>query len=176
MTVADDGRLRLDDACGEILGDGVTVVVGPSGAGKSTVLRCCNRLEVPTGGRVLFHGADMAGLDPLRVRRRVGMVFQRPTPFPGTVRENLQVAQPTITDAESALMLERVGVDVEFLDREATALSGGEAQRVCLARTLVTEPEVVLMDEITSSVDPAQRHGLEQLARALSTAVSWWCG
>ena len=170
MTVADGGRLRLDDACGEVLGDGVTLVVGPSGAGKSTLLRCCNRLEVPTLGRVLFHGADMAGLDPLRLRRRVGMVFQRPTPFPGTVRENLQVAQPTITDTEADRMLERVGLNVEFLDREATELSGGEAQRVCLARTLVTEPEVVLMDEITSSVDPAQRHGLEQLSRALSTA------
>jgi putative ABC transport system ATP-binding protein len=170
VTVADGGRLRLDDACGEVLGEGVTVVVGPSGAGKSTLLRCCNRLEVPTGGRVLFQGADLAELDPLRLRRRVGMVFQRPTPFPGTVRENLQVAQPTITDTEAALMLERVGLNVEFLDREATALSGGEAQRVCLARTLVTEPEVVLMDEITSSVDPAQTHGLEQLGRALSTA------
>lgn len=143
--------------------------MGPSGSGKSTLLRCCNRLEVPTSGRVLFHAADVAGLDPLRLRRRVGMVFQRPTPFPGTVRENLAVAQPSITDTEATLMLERVGLTAGFLDRIATELSGGEAQRVCLARTLITGPEVVLMDEVTSSVDPVQRHGLEQLASTLSS-------
>lgn len=169
MTVADSERSRLDDACGAVPGEGVTVVVGPSGSGKSTLLRCCNRLEVPTSGRVLFHTVDVAGLDPLQLRRRVGMVFQRPTPFPGTVRENLAVAQPSITDTDAASMLERVGLNAEFLDRVATELSGGEAQRVCLARTLVTGPEVVLMDEVTSSVDPIQRHGLEQLAGALSS-------
>ncbi len=169
MTVADGERLRLDDACGAVPGEGVTVVVGPSGSGKSTLLRCCNRLEVPTSGRVLFHAADVAGLDPLTLRRRVGMVFQRPTPFPGTVRENLAVARPSITDREAAAMLDRVGLPAGFLDRIANELSGGEAQRVCLARTLVTEPEVVLMDEVTSSVDPVQRHGLEQLARALAS-------
>ena len=176
MTVADGGRLRLDDACGSVPWDGVTVLVGPSGSGKSTLLRCCNRLEVPTAGRVLFGGDDVAGLDPLRLRRRVGMVFQRPTPFPGTVRENLQVAEPSITDAAAASVLGQVGLHTDFLDRSATELSGGEAHRVCLARTLVTEPEVVLMDEVTSSVDPAQRAGLEGLARTLAAsgmAVLW---
>jgi len=169
VTVADAGRLRLDDACGAVPGEGITVIVGPSGAGKSTLLRCCNRLEVPTGGSVRFHTADVAGLDPLQLRRRVGMVFQRPTPFPGTVRDNLAVAEPSIADPAAAAMLDRVGLPAEFLDRVATELSGGEAQRVCLARTLVTGPEVVLMDEVTSSVDPVQRHGLELLARTLAT-------
>ena len=169
VTIADADRRRLDDAIGAVPGAGVTVIVGPSGSGKSTLLRCCNRLEVPTHGRVLFHDADVAGLDPLQLRRRVGMVFQRPTPFPGTVRKNLEVARPSITDADAASMLERVGLPAEFLDRIATELSGGEAQRVCLARTLVTEPEVVLMDEVTSSVDPVQRLGLEELARTLAS-------
>jgi putative ABC transport system ATP-binding protein len=169
VTVSDAGRRRLDDACGEVPGNGITVVVGPSGSGKSTLLRCCNRLEVPTSGRVLFHGVDVAGLDPLQLRRRIGMVLQRPTPFPGTVRENLAVAQPTIGDAEAAATLEGVGLSAEFLDRDATELSGGEAQRICLARTLVTEPEVVLMDEVSSSVDPIQRQGLERLACTLSS-------
>jgi putative ABC transport system ATP-binding protein len=145
----------------------VTVLVGPSGSGKSTLLRCCNRLEAPDAGTVRFRDDDVAGLDPLVLRRRVGMVFQRPTPFAGTVRDNLRVAEPALSDRASELALERVGLDRTFLDRDARALSGGEAQRVCLARTLVTTPEVVLMDEVTSSVDPATRLGLEDLARAL---------
>ncbi len=176
LTVSDGERRRLDDACGSVPWDGVTVLVGPSGSGKSTLLRCCNRLEVPTTGRVVFDGVDVAELDPLRLRRRVGMVFQRPTPFPGTVRENLQVAEPSISDADGVSVLRRVGLEATFLDRAATELSGGEAQRVCLARTLVTSPEVVLMDEVTSSVDPAQRAGLEGLARTLvsnGVAVLW---
>lgn len=154
----------------------MTVLVGPSGSGKSTLLRCCNRLEVPTTGRVLFEDDDVATLDPLRLRRKVGMVFQRPTPFPGTVRENLRVAEPSITDARAESVLGQVGLSLSLLDRVATELSGGEAQRVCLARTLVTDPEVVLMDEVTSSVDPAQRFGLEELARTLTSngvAVLW---
>ena len=170
MTVAVEGRLRLDDACGSVPGGGVTVLIGPSGSGKSTLLRCCNRLEVPTSGRVLFGGEDVAALDPLQLRRKVGMVFQRPTPFPGTVRENLQVAEPLITDGAAASALGQVGLDASFLDRVATELSGGEAQRVCLSRTLVTNPDVVLMDEVTSSVDPAQRFGLEELARSLAAS------
>jgi len=170
VTLRGRGRLRLDEACGSIPSSGITVLVGPSGSGKSTLLRCCNRLEVPSAGRVLFSGNDVAALDPLKLRRRVGMVFQRPTPFPGTVRENLQVAEPSITDVTATSTLAQVGLNPEFLDRVATDLSGGEAQRVCLARTLVTNPEVVLMDEVTSSVDSAQRFGLEALARSLSSS------
>lgn len=171
--MAVDDRLRLEDACGSVPRDGVTALIGPSGSGKSTLLRCCNRLEVPTAGRVLYGGEDVATLDPLKLRRKVGMVFQRPTPFPGTVRENLQIAEPSISEVDAVSVLERVGLDASFLDRMATELSGGEAQRVCLARTLATLPEVVLMDEVTSSVDPAQRLGLEGLARSLvSTGVT----
>ena len=176
LTVADGERRRLDEACGAVAGQGVTAVVGPSGSGKSTLLRCCNRLDVPSAGRVLFRGEDVTGLDPLRLRRRVGMVFQRPTPFPGTVRDNLRVAEPSISDSAAVHTLAQVGLKATFLDRVATELSGGEAQRVCLARTLVTRPEVVLMDEVASSVDPIQRRGLEQLAGSLSAsgvAVLW---
>lgn len=115
-----------------------------------------------------FRGDDVAHLDPLVLRRHVGMVFQRPTPFAGTVRANLEVAEPTISDAAAAAALARVELSVDFLERDARALSGGEAQRVCLARTLVTMPEVVLMDEVTSSVDPSARVALEDLARALA--------
>ena len=92
------------------------------------------------------------------------MVFQRPTPFPGTVAENLRIAEPELGDADALVALERVGLDGTFLERPATELSGGEAQRVCLARTLVTGPEAVLMDEPTSSVDRSARLALEELA------------
>jgi len=145
------------------------VLVGPSGSGKSTLLRLCNRLEVPETGVVRFRGDDVASLDPLDLRRRVGMVFQRPTPFAGTVRVNLQVAEPMLADAAAVAALERVGLSGAFVNRDARQLSGGEAQRVCLARTLVTNPEVVLMDEVTSSVDPSATRALEDLGAGLAT-------
>ncbi len=148
--------------------EGVTVVVGPSGSGKSTLLRLCNRLEAPTSGTVRFHGEDVAGLEPLRLRRRVGMVFQRPAPFGGSVRDNLRVADPGLSDGDAKDALARADLPGEFLDRPASELSGGEAQRVCLARTLVTAPAVLLMDEPTSSVDPRSRHALEDMTRALA--------
>ena len=168
MTVAGTSRPRLDDATGAVPAKGVTAVVGPSGAGKSTLLRLCNRLEIPDAGVVQFRGADVTTLDPIELRRKVGMVFQRPTPFPGPVEQNLRVAEPSLSRHAAMLALGRVELDASILDRDATELSGGEAQRMCLARTLVTRPEVVLMDEPTSSVDPATRTALERLGRALT--------
>ncbi|MFP5255540.1 MAG: phosphate ABC transporter ATP-binding protein [Acidimicrobiia bacterium] len=163
-----DGRRVLDGVRAELPDDGVTCLVGPSGSGKSTLLRLCNRLEVPTAGTVRFRGRDVAALDPLEHRRQVGMVFQRPTPFPGSVRANLQVARPEADDAALEAALERAALPASFLDRVADDLSGGEAQRMCLARTLVTEPEVLLMDEPTSSLDPEATKDLERLARQLA--------
>jgi putative ABC transport system ATP-binding protein len=163
-------RDRLVDVSGEIHAGGVTVIVGPSGSGKSSLLRLCNRLEVADRGVVRFHGENVASMDPLALRRRVGMVFQTPTPFGGSVLDNLAVARPDIGLDEARAVLERVELDASFLARPATELSGGEAQRVCLARTLVTGPEVLLMDEPTSSVDPQATLALEHLARALVAA------
>lgn len=150
-------------------GGSITCLLGPSGSGKSTMLRLCNRLEVPTQGCIRFRDEDIALAEPLQLRRRVGMVFQRPTVFPGSVRDNLAVAQPHATDDECAQALERAHVDLSLLDREADALSGGEAQRVCLARTLITEPEVLLMDEPTSALDPASTRSLEELGTELAS-------
>ncbi len=152
------------------------MLVGPSGSGKTTLLRLCNRLEVPSSGRVLLGGDDVADLDPRRLRRRVGMVFQRPVVFAGTVRDNLAVAGDDQPDGRFAAVLERVGLDPSFLDRTADDLSGGEAQRVCIARTLLTDPEVLLMDEPTSALDPEHRLVIEARARALAdagTPVVW---
>ena len=153
----------------------VTVLAGPSGSGKTTLLRLCNRLEVPSGGTVRFRGDDLALLDPLALRRRVGMVFQRPTLFPGTIAENFAVAAPD-GGAEYERQLVAVGLPGDWLDRPADELSGGEAQRACLARTLLTGPEVLLMDEPTSSLDPAATRTLEALGVGLARsglAVLW---
>jgi putative ABC transport system ATP-binding protein len=175
VSVGPHGARILDDVTCAFPDGGVTVISGPSGSGKSTLLRLCNRLEVPSSGVVRFRGEDVAGLDPVALRRRVGMVFQRPTPFPGTGFDNLCVAAGLDRPAATEL-LRRVGLEEEFLDRDALALSGGEAQRLCLARTLATGCDVLLADECTSALDPDATAVLEGLARGLAddgTTVLW---
>lgn len=168
VVVERKGVRALDGFTAAIPEQGVTVVFGPSGSGKSTLLRLCNRLEVPTSGRVLFRGNDIDGLDPLWLRRRVGMCFQRPTPFPGTVADNLRAADPDASDAQMTETLARVALTGSWLDRDAMALSGGEAQRMCLARTLTAQPQVLLLDEPTSAVDAAAARVIEQAVRDLA--------
>jgi putative ABC transport system ATP-binding protein len=165
VRVEGSGPPRLDDVTLRVPEHGVTVLAGRSGAGKSTLLRLCNRLIVPDEGTVAYRGTDLADLDPLKLRRRVGMVFQRPVPFAGTVRDNLRVAAPDAADPVLSALLERCELDPAMLDREADTLSGGEAQRMCLARTLATGPETLLMDEPTASLDPEATEGLERLIR-----------
>lgn len=143
----------------------VTVIIGPSGSGKSSLLRLLNRLDVVDAGSVSFEGADVATMDPRSLRRRVGMVFQRPTVFDGSASDNLRVADPTLDDAGVIQLLERVGLDADLASRDARTLSGGEAQRLCLARTLATEPSVLLLDEPTSALDSDSVHVIEHLVR-----------
>ena len=166
VTVAGATRPRLDGVTAEVPAQGVTALTGPSGAGKSTLLRLGNRLIAPDSGTVRYRGEDLAALDVLAHRRRVGMVFQRPVVFAGTVRDNLRVAAPGAGDDELRALLERCELHDDVLDRDADTLSGGEAQRACLARTLATGPETLLMDEPTASLDEDAARGLERLIRA----------
>jgi UDP-glucose/iron transport system ATP-binding protein len=146
-------RLVLHDITTSFAGGVVTAVVGPSGAGKSSLLRCLNRLEEPDHGRVTLDGTDIRSLEPTSLRRRVGMIFQTPVIFEGGVRANLLYGYPDQDEAKLAGALEAAGLPASFLDRESSALSVGQAQRVCIARALVRDPEVILMDEPTSALD-----------------------
>ncbi|PYP00953.1 MAG: phosphate ABC transporter ATP-binding protein [Gemmatimonadetes bacterium] len=165
----------------------VTAVIGPSGCGKSTFLRCLNRMhELSEGGwvtgRVLLDGDDIYAdmVDPVQLRRRVGMVFQRPTPFPtmsiyDNVAAGLRVNGhrcPADVDAAVERALKRAALWDEVKDRlrrSALALSGGQQQRLCIARALAPEPEVLLLDEPTASLDPAGTQRIEELCHELKT-------
>ncbi|NPA90513.1 MAG: phosphate ABC transporter ATP-binding protein [Chloroflexi bacterium] len=148
----------------------VLAVVGPSGAGKSSLLRLLNRLDEPTQGTVYLHGQDYRRIPPRELRRRVGMVMQFPYLFPGTVADNIRFGPRQrgieLSDEEVEALLERVGL-AGYGPRDVSHLSGGEAQRVSLARTLANRPEVLLLDEPTSALDEVAKAGIEALLREI---------
>lgn len=168
----------------------VTAIIGPSGCGKSTLIRCLNRMHelVPgarSSGRVLLDSSDIyaKGVDPVTVRRRVGMVFQKPNPFPTmSVYDNVAAGlklngvrdQDTLDRAvrrslESAVLWDEVKND---LDKSGVDLSGGQQQRLCIARALAVEPEVLLMDEPCSALDPIATAKIEELISTLKESYT----
>lgn len=160
------GQVLLQDISFAVPQGSILAILGPSGAGKSTLLALLNRLEEPTAGTIYLDGKDIRTLDVLLLRRRVGMVFQRPTLFPGTVAANIaygpslrgeKPAQPVVE------YLREVGLPQEFATRDAQSLSGGEEQRVALARALANEPEVLLLDEPTAALDKTAARQVEEL-------------
>jgi putative ABC transport system ATP-binding protein len=162
----------------------LTVIVGPSGAGKTTLLRLLNRLDDPDGGSVLFAGHDVRSYDVLDLRRRVQVVGQVPVTFPGSVADNLRLAAPPRFGPgengaagagagawpDAGALLARVGLDPALASREADRLSVGEAQRLCLARSLALQPEVLALDEPTSALDTASKAGIVSLIAGLPAA------
>lgn len=169
VTQEREGAVLLRDVTVDLPRTAITALIGPSGAGKTSLLRLLNRLDDPTIGEVCFAGRRIDSYPVRALRRRVGFVFQRAAMFPGTIADNLRVAVSLgATSAgekppEPARMLEAVGLAAEYAEREAAQLSGGEQQRVSIARALMTRPEVLLLDEPTSALDP------EVAARLLST-------
>lgn len=163
--------LRVDAL--EVPASGITVVTGPSGSGKSTLLRLCNRLISPTTGVVRFRGVDIATINPRELRRKLGLVSQRAIVFPGTVRDNLLAAlDPSDWPDDETLRARLVGLSLkpDYLSHDASRLSGGEAQRVCLLRSLLVGPEVLLADEPTSALDDESERVIVEHALDLAGA------
>jgi putative ABC transport system ATP-binding protein len=166
-----DVRVDGDDGpiiCGfsaAIPSRGLTVIVGRSGVGKTTLLRLLNRLDDPDDGSVLYDGQDVRNYDVLDLRRRVQLVSQVPVTFPGTVAENLAVADAA---AEVDGLLERVDLPRSLASRQADRLSVGEAQRMSLGRALACRPDALLLDEPTSALDMASKGAIERLVRGLA--------
>ncbi len=150
----------------------VTAIVGPSGAGKSTLLRAINLLIEPSSGEVYLDGEPTRTLDPLELRRWVGMVFQIPTLFGDSVEEAvLYGASLSGKYVDSRWLLEMVGLDAALAGRDPQSLSVGQQQRVAMARALAVEPEALLLDEPTSALDEAARRKVEELVRDLNARL-----
>ncbi|HEY0556596.1 MAG TPA: ATP-binding cassette domain-containing protein [Thermoanaerobaculia bacterium] len=164
------GKVLVEDASFEVRPGEVLALVGPSGAGKSSLLRLLNRLDEPSHGTVYLQGTDYRTLEPRELRRKVGMVTQRPFLFPGTVTDNLRFGPAQrgerLPDAAVADLLARVGLE-GYAERGVAKLSGGEMQRVSVARTLANGPLVLLLDEPTSALDDASKREVEALVRAI---------
>ncbi|KYH24764.1 trehalose/maltose import ATP-binding protein MalK [Halalkalicoccus paucihalophilus] len=167
--VVEDDRL-VDGISVAIREREVIVIVGPSGAGKSSFLRLLNRLDEPTAGTVLLDGVDYHEIPPRELRVRVGLVPQSPALVPGTVFENatrgLTLRNEPIDAERTTQMLTQLGLD-GYEDRTVEELSGGETQRVAIARTLLNGPEVLLLDEPTASLDSASEARVEDLLSEL---------
>lgn len=155
-------NVNLEIPRGKIMG-----IIGPSGSGKSTLLRALNRLWEPSSGTVFMDGKDITGVDVLELRRKVGMLFQLPVLFEGTVADNIrygpQLKGKKLRDEEVYKLLTFADLDSSFFSKPGSELSVGQAQRVALARTLANEPEVLLLDEPTSALDPISTQNIEDV-------------
>jgi phosphate transport system ATP-binding protein len=187
LEVRYDGVPAVEDISFDVHRNNITAIIGPSGCGKSTLIRCLNRMNdlIPSAtveGRVEYHGEDLYGptVDPVEVRKRIGMVFQKPNPFPKSVYDNVAFG-PRVLGVKEGLdeiverALTRAALWDEVKDRlgnNAYGMSGGQQQRLCIARCLAIEPDVILMDEPCSALDPISTGRIEDLMIELKQSYS----
>jgi phosphate transport system ATP-binding protein len=182
VTVAYGDRPAIRDVSLQIYANQITALIGPSGCGKSTFIRCFNRMNdlIPDAsitGQVLYRGQDLyaKGVDAVEVRRRIGMVFQKPNPFPKSIYDNIAFGPKVLgmkvdLDEVVETSLRRAALWDEVKDKlqaSAFSLSGGQQQRLCIARAIAVDPEVLLMDEPCSALDPIATARIEDLMREL---------
>jgi phosphate transport system ATP-binding protein len=187
VTVAYDDREAIRDITLDVPANQITAIIGPSGSGKSTMIRVLNRMNdlIPTArvsGKVLYHAQDLyePAVDPVEVRRRIGMVFQKPNPFPKSIYENVAFGLRVngMTDrlderVERALRDAALWDEVKSdLRKNAYDLSGGQQQRLCIARAIAVEPDTILMDEPASALDPIATQRIEDLMFELKDQYS----
>lgn len=177
-----DGDISIIKQVSGIIPKGkITTLVGPSGAGKTTIFRLCNGLISPDEGNIRLFGEPISTLQPTNVRRNVGLALQQATMISGTVMKNLalpKTLQGESLDEDTAFsLLEQVGLDKGLLHRNVADLSGGQKQKISIARTLVNEPSILLLDEITSSLDRVSKRDIEQLIKKLNqenhVTIAW---
>jgi phosphate transport system ATP-binding protein len=186
LSVRYDGKLAVKDVSMGVHENEITALIGPSGCGKSTLIRCLNRMNdlIPSAnveGQCLYHGHDLYGpdVDPVEVRKRIGMVFQKPNPFPKSIFDNVafgprvlglpDVKERVVRALHSAALWDEVK---DRLDENAYGMSGGQQQRLCIARCIAVDPDVILMDEPCSALDPISTGRIEDLMLELKEQYS----
>jgi phosphate transport system ATP-binding protein len=186
VSVAYGGKPAVADVSMDIYRNDITALIGPSGCGKTTLIRALNRMNdlIPSAsvsGQVMYHGQDLYGpaVDPVEVRKRIGMVFQKPNPFPKSIEENIAFGPKVLGlgDIEDRIeqALRRAALWEEVKDRlgdNAYGMSGGQQQRLCIARCLAVDPDVILMDEPCSALDPISTGRIEDLMLELKKDYS----
>jgi phosphate transport system ATP-binding protein len=186
LSVLYDGKMAVKDVSMDIHENEITALIGPSGCGKSTLIRCLNRMNdlIPTAtveGACYYHDQDLYGkeVDPVEVRKRIGMVFQKPNPFPKSIFDNIAfgprvLGLPDVKErVERALRSAALWDEVkDRLDSNAYGMSGGQQQRLCIARCVAVDPDVILMDEPCSALDPISTGKIEDLMLELREQFS----
>jgi phosphate transport system ATP-binding protein len=186
LTVSYDGKPAVKDVSMDVHANEITALIGPSGCGKSTLIRCFNRMNdlIPAAsveGHCYYHGQDLYAkeVDPVEVRKRIGMVFQKPNPFPKSIRDNVAFGPKVLglSDVEERVERALRGAALwdevkDRLDQNAYGMSGGQQQRLCIARCIAVDPDVILMDEPCSALDPISTGKIEDLMLELKEEFS----